>query len=108
MAIKDIVQEVLHSSIDHQTKVLVTKAQLVGTQSVQVRVIARSSNSGDNSEIFGFIIKPKILFLISKIYALPRNLVLVLVKMYLKFLYFFSNSKATGLFYSNLWFVIYL
>lgn len=51
MAIKDIVQEVLHSSIDHQTKVLVTKAQLVGTQSVQVRVIARSSNSGDNSEI---------------------------------------------------------
>lgn len=28
MAIKDIVQEVLHSSIDHQTKVLVTKAQL--------------------------------------------------------------------------------
>lgn len=51
MAIKDIVQEVLHSSIDHQTKVLVTKAQLVGTQSVQVRVIASSSNSGDNSEI---------------------------------------------------------
>lgn len=51
MAIKDIVQEVLHSSIDHQTKVLVTKAQLVGTQSVQIRVIARSSSSGDNSEI---------------------------------------------------------
>lgn len=41
MAIKDIVQEVLHSSIDHQTKVLVTKAQLVGTQSIEVRVIAR-------------------------------------------------------------------
>lgn len=51
MAIKDIVQEVLHSSIDHQTKVLVTKAQLVSTQSVQVRVIARLSNRGDNSEI---------------------------------------------------------
>jgi hypothetical protein len=32
VGIKDIVQEVLHSSIDHQTKVLVTKAQMVGTQ----------------------------------------------------------------------------
>lgn len=36
MAIKDIVQEVLHSSIDHQTKVLVTKAQLVGTWSILI------------------------------------------------------------------------
>ncbi|XP_062619228.1 mitochondrial calcium uniporter regulator 1-like [Saccostrea cucullata] len=39
IAIKDIVQEVLHSSIDHQTKVLVTKAQMeITTQQMMMHI----------------------------------------------------------------------
>ncbi|XP_022286342.2 coiled-coil domain-containing protein 90B, mitochondrial-like [Crassostrea virginica] len=39
VAIKDIVQEVLHSSIDHQTKVLVTKAQMeITTQQMMTHI----------------------------------------------------------------------
>ncbi|XP_048744478.2 coiled-coil domain-containing protein 90B, mitochondrial-like [Ostrea edulis] len=39
VGIKDIVQEVLHSSIDHQTKVLVTKAQMeITTQQMMTHI----------------------------------------------------------------------